>query len=245
MTSIFGQLTHDTPPIDFEEEGCVGCACRRDIMEESSFLEVSLDSVLRKATELVDSLRECKARAASPLTPPPLTPGLTGGRAPLPSNHPPPLICTSPALPASPLQSAATAATANDTAEQWQRLTAYIVSLEKEVQYYKQLSQDVQARQAQGNQTGPSSADVLAYHPRGDGDGRGSEEEQMSSDYWKGVLESDTESHVLLLIFTHLSMRELSQASLVCRKWYIMSRNPLLWKKLIMVEAVVEPQVDS
>lgn len=211
--------------------------------EESSgdyFVEISLDSVLRKATELVDSLRQCKARAAvSPVSPA----GSEGGgraygRSPLPS---------SPAAPQSPLQAPMAvplAATPQDTADQWQKLTAYIVSLEKEVQYYKQLVQDVQIKQRPDSRSagGNPPTGSLAT-PGGGGGGGDGARRQVVADYWKNMLETDPENHVLLLVFSHLSPWELCQAALVCRKWYTASRHPLLWKELVMTETVVEPQV--
>ena len=210
-------------------------------------MEISLDSVLQKATELVDSLKQCKAKAAAPLSPSegPSPWGTSSGCSPL---YPSPALPASPlypspAQPASPLQSpmlssAAATAAVVDTAGQWQKLTAYIVSLEKEVQYYKQMVQDVQAKQSSKSQEETS----LLARP----EGRNREKkEEANAGYWKQLLESDPENHILLLVFSHLTPQELSQAALVCRKWYTMSRHPLLWKELVMAERVVEPQVKN
>ncbi len=139
-------------------------------------------------------------------------------------------------------------ATPDGTAEQWQKLTAYIVSLEKEVQYYKHLVQDVQAKQQEqgGQGDGDSPSTGMPACPGGGGGAAGSEGgRKVVADYWKEMLQSDPENHVLLLVFAHLSARELCQAARVCRKWYTISRHPLLWRELVMTETVVKPQVNK
>ena len=186
-------------------------------------MEISLESVLRKASRLEDSLRSCKTRALLPdpvksrptvaTTPPPLS---SRHRARYSSSPPP---------------------SSTELAGEWQKLTAYIVSLEKEVQYYKQLAQDVQNTSSKTNSASTpardSPAGVLTTPQAG----------PPSLQYWKEYLDTDPESRALLLVFNYLSVPELHHAALVCRKWYRLSRHPQLWKEVIMSDIMVAPEV--
>lgn len=204
----------------------LACAMEKD---EDYFVEISLDSVLRKATELEVSLRVCKARAE---TSPPAEPAEEGRIS-------------------QPLVAATTTTTTTrvpasvDLTDQWQKLIAYIVSLEKEVQYYKQLLQDVQASQNTEVTKVTDTTDcpvggqhLVSSQTKG-------QEGEMNAEYWKTLMDKDSWTHALLYVFSYLSRQELCRASLVCRKWYRMSRHPQLWKEVIMSETMVEPEVRS
>lgn len=203
------------------------------------FVEISLDSVLRKATELEDSLRECRARAG----------GVPGeGRVSHQST-----LCPEYNTVTAPVQlqekSVSKPLTSTDISEQWQKLTAYIVSLEKEVQYYKQLVQDVQANRTtdtQGNRDYCTTS--MLRCPTGhhlDPRAVAGQEGQPNAEYWRVLLDEEPENHALFLIFSYLSAQALNQAALVCHKWYRVSRHPCLWKEVVMSEAMVEPEVSA
>lgn len=186
---------------------------------EGCFVEVSLDSVLRKAAELEVCLRGCKARVQGTLTD-------DGGRV-------------SPSLPAKlavvHVHDESRYSPGTEVTEQWQKLTAYIVSLEKEVKYYKQLLQDMQNAKVGG---------------RGDGDllqrRVGPKHKQQSDkEYWQTVLDTNAEKRVLYLVFSHLSVQQRCPVALVCREWYHVSRHHLLWKQVMMEETVVRPEVSG
>lgn len=204
---------------------CASLACAME-KDEDYFMEISLDSVLRKATELEVSLRVCKARAE---TSPPAEPAEEGR-----ISQPLVAATTTTRVPASV-----------DLTDQWQKLTAYIVSLEKEVQYYKQLLQDVQASQNTEVTEVTDTTDcpvggqhLVSSQTKG-------QEGEMNKEYWKTLMDKDSWTHALLSVFSYLSRQELCRASLVCRKWYRMSRHPQLWKEVIMSETIVEPEVRS
>lgn len=180
-------------------------------------VELSLESVLRKAADLEASLRGCTIRAAEgALT---REEGRASQLASLPPPPPPP-VSSRPEL-----------------SEQWQTLTAYIVSLEKEVQYYKQLLQDVQLHQ---NSSNGAVAAGVARHPEVSDLAQGG---RFTAEHWRVLMEEEPEYCVLLLAFSHLSLQELCPVALVCRKWYRASRHPRLWRQVVMSEIVVEPQV--
>lgn len=193
-------------------------------------MEISLDSVVRKAGELEVSLRSCRARMS--------TLAAHKGRA-SDSHHPPPppSLCRALSLPAAAAASVLPAST--DAKEQWQRLTAYIVSLEKEVQYYKQLLQDMQtSHQQEASSSSPSSSRERSSLAK--------RIERPTEEHWKALLEQEPENEVLLLVFSYLSVRELcSAAALVCYKWHQMTRHPHLWRELVMSETVVHPEALS
>ena len=116
-------------------------------------------------------------------------------------------------------------------ADNWQKLTAYIVSLEKEVQHYRELAQDVQTVNGHES-TARSPEEVLGL----------ANECKQDSDYWKI---RDLQSHALLLVFSYMSTRDLCQISLVCRKWFLVSRHPSLWKNVVLTETIVNAEVRS
>lgn len=187
-------------------------------------MEISLDSVVRKAGELELSLRSCSARMGALAA--------QKGRASN-SHNPPPSLSRALSLPAA---AASVLPASTDAKEQWQRLTAYIVSLEKEVQYYKQLLQDVQASHQQEASTSSSSNREESSLAK--------QSNRLTEEHWKVFLEQEPENKVLLLVFSYLSLRELCLgAGLVCRKWHRMTRHPHLWRELVMSETVVQPEV--
>lgn len=199
------------------------------------FVEISLDSVLRKATRLESSLRSCTAKASSSTNL-----SSSGPAPPRPSLVQPPGsggYGSVPPFPRGPVPDS------TELSGEWQKLTAYIVSLEKEVQYYKQLLQDVKS------QRGGSALDTQTAM----GPGRGEREDNggtsagqrgpLSTGYWRDLLDKDPESRALVLVFSFLPAGELFRAALVCRKWYRASRHPRLWKEVVMSDVMLEPQV--
>ena len=48
---------------------------------------------------------------------------------------------------------------------------------------------------------------------------------------------------MLLLVFCYLNTAELCAASRVSRRWYTVSRYPLLWRTITISETVIPPQV--
>lgn len=203
------------------------------------FVEISLESVLRKASRLEDSLRSCKDRASLPSS---------STVSSLPQAHGPSSLLqgpvlhgpVSPVLPQGPVSTSPPSTT--DLSDQWQKLTAYIVSLEKEVQYYKQLVQDVQGSNSQtpDSQTTRIPGRPVREHLAPISAGQ---EGTLSAEYWRELLDKDQESRALLLIFSFLSTSELHHAALVCRKWYSVSRHPRLWKEVVMSDVMLEPEV--
>lgn len=193
---------------------------------QGHFVEISLESVLRKASRLEDSLRSCKAKA---LIPPP-----DKGRV---SSPPPPVPASLPPTPAP---------SNKELSDQWQKLTAYIVSLEKEVQYYKQLVQDVQSSNANSSgrpagrtptsPVGQAATSPAATSPAG-------QEGPLRVEYWRGLLDEDPENRVLVQVFSYLTVQELQQAAMVCWKWYRVSRHPRLWREVVMSDIMLEPEV--
>lgn len=184
-------------------------------------VEISLDSVLRKAAELEESLRGCKTRLEGSLSA--AAPAVSRGRAAAKSSFPPhshPL----------PLEGRPVS---TELTDQWQKLTAYIVSLEKEVQYYKQLLQDVQLHQTSNNEGSPLGRPV----------GHGLARSAAGQSAVEALLDEEPENRVLLMVFSYLSVEELCPVALVCCKWYRVTRHPLLWKEVVLSETVVQPQV--
>ena len=53
----------------------------------------------------------------------------------------------------------------------------------------------------------------------------------------------DSESRVLLLVFCYLNTAELCTASRVSRRWYTVSRYPLLWRTVTITETAIPPEV--
>lgn len=179
---------------------------------ERHFVEVSLDSVLRKAAELEVCLRGCKARVQGVLS--------DEGR-----------VSTS--FPVTQVQGDSRAVPGAEVTEQWQKLTAYIVSLEKEVKYYKQMLQDMHSAKVGGGGGGDLLQRTVGPKHR----------KQADTEYWQTILDTDAEKRVLYLVFSHLSVQERCPVSLVCREWYHVSRHHLLWKEVMMEETVVRPEV--
>ena len=197
-------------------------------------VEISLDSVLRKAAELEESLKGCKTKMESSLA----TAAMGRSASAVTSQQPagkgppkkPPAFTRAQSHPL-PLEGGRTGPpVSTDLADQWQKLTAYIVSLEKEVHYYKQLLQDVQLHQKSSNLLGrPTGHGTPAKCPA-----------------VEGLLDEDPESRALCLVFSYLSLEELMcPVALVCRKWYRVTRHPCFWKEVVMSETVVQPEVSS
>lgn len=129
-----------------------------------------------------------------------------------------------PAIPAIP----------TDLPGQWQRLTSYIVSLEKEVQFYKQLVQDIQANQV-NKEVNDGNTGHLAPAIAGMG---GAASEMKSLGIRKG-----SRNEALLYVFSYLSVRELCCVSRVSREWQSVARHPSLWRRLVLSEIMLHPQV--
>ena len=146
-----------------------------------------------------------------------------------------------------PLATGKKATVTSDIDTQWQKLTAYIVSLEKEVQYYKQLAQDIQASHntVNGKETRNNAAIdcPIGQQLTKSGNVTGQHEEKQDGAYWKVLLSGERENHALYLIFSYLSARELCQVAPVCRKWYSVSRHPQLWRKVVISETLLNPKV--
>ena len=53
----------------------------------------------------------------------------------------------------------------------------------------------------------------------------------------------DRECKILLSIFGYLTTAEVCKVGRVCRKWYTMSKHPLLWRSVCISEAVITSQV--
>lgn len=124
--------------------------------------------------------------------------------------------------------------------DQWQRLTSYIVSLEKEVQYYKQLLQDVKSNC--GSDTTAGTESVQRAHGTVQA-GDTLERRERTAEYWRKIFHEEPHNLALYFVFSYLSMRELFLMALVCRQWQTMSRHPHLWRRLIFSEIMVNPQV--
>ena len=185
---------------------------------DGHFVEVSLDSVLRKAADLEGCLRGCKTRLQGVLSD-------DEGQVSTPT-----LQVQDDGRPS--VQGYSSPSPGTEVTEQWQKLTAYIVSLEKEVKYYKQLVEDVQNAKSCGG-----DGDLLqrAVRPK--------HREQSHTEYWQTILDTNAEKRVLYLVFSHLSVQERCPVSLVSRDWYHVSRHHLLWKEVMMEETVVHPEV--
>lgn len=197
-------------------------------------VEISLDSVLRKAAELEESLRGCKIRMEGSLVASAAgrRVSATSQQQPVGKGGPkgPPAFTRAQSHPL-PLEGGGIGPpVGTDLTDQWQKLTAYIVSLEKEVQYYKQLLQDVQLHQKSSN-----GIDLLG-HPTGHGT-------PVKNPAMEGSLDEEPESRVLRLVFSYLLMEELCPVALVCRKWYRVTRHPCFWREVVMSETVVRPEV--
>lgn len=190
-------------------------------------MEISLDSVLRKAGELEESLRGCKSWVEGVLQSADwgcvTTHNNTAGKKTLLSRaHSHPL----------PLEGGKTPHVSTELTDQWQRLTAYIVSLEKEVRYYKQLLQDLNQNSNDGGSMLTLGRPVGHYGAVG----------QPTKDV---LLEEEPEDGGLLLVFSYLSVVQLCPVALVCRKWYRVTRHPRLWKEVVLSEIMVQPEVST
>ncbi len=99
-----------------------------------------------------------------------------------------------------------TPTTPTDLSDQWERLTAYIVSLEKEVQFYKQLSQDIQtntmSQDSQGNQ--------LSRDTQGNQLSRDTQDNQLSRDTQGNQLSRDTQANQDNLLSQDIQDNQLS-----------------------------------
>lgn len=190
-------------------------------------VEISLDSVLRKAAELEESLRGCKTWLEESLS------ASRGRAAPQPGKG----LTLAPAhshpLPLEGKRNGIPYPVSTELTDQWQKLTAYIVSLEKEVHYYKQLLQDVQLHQNSNN------GGSLLGRPVG----HGLAHSAAGQSAVEALLDEDPDSRVLLLVFSYLSVEELCPVALVCSKWYRVTRHPHLWREVVMSETVMQPQV--
>ena len=121
------------------------------------------------------------------------------------------------------------------SSSQWQQLTSYIVGLEKEVEYYKQLVQDVQTNQLKVNQETALEATIkIPNKPKAALSG-----EPLSA------VEEGSRASALLCVFSYLSMRDLCRASRVSREWLSVARNPKLWRKVVLSETMLHPMVFS
>ncbi|XP_064404496.1 F-box only protein 41-like [Halichondria panicea] len=202
---------------------------------------VSLGSVVQKANELACILQTCKHSLENQPSP------SSWGRASawLPTERSESTISRPTTIEAKPRH---TTIISNDALlEQWHQLTSYIVSLEKEVQCYKQLIEECQ--QAQTVHTNGNSDTHLVLHPEN------SEEETASKtrarkqssvpdqQYWDKLIEEDRMSQALLLVCHHLSTQELCAVSRVCKRWHTIIKHPQLWKHVTFAETVLYPQV--
>ena len=185
------------------------------------FVEVSLGSVLRKAVDLECALRSCKAKAEEGSCNNPRGGISVGG-----GEH----FMQPNSIPQSSNRSTITA----DLPSLWQGVTSYIVSLEKEVQYYKQLVQDIQVKQV--NNAGGCSRCQLP--PAILGTAGVEDSERRFSGVHDGSL-----GCILLCVFSYLSVRELCRVSQVSHVWQSVARHPSLWRRLLLSETILPPQV--
>ena len=54
----------------------------------------------------------------------------------------------------------------------------------------------------------------------------------------------DREDRALVLVFSYLNTAELYHVSRVCRRWWRVSRHPLLWRRVSISEVLLAPQVE-
>ena len=147
---------------------------------------IALDSVVEKASELERILRGCKIAAAhDKLSTPPLEEG---------RGHTSSKVNTSDQLPSSSEVDGGSAAGLNT---HWRQLSTYIVGLEKEIQYYKQLvdaNQRTAVGHASAQERGPRSLQPLAHQSRpGPGHVNTHKSETIfaaDNEFWTKLLES-------------------------------------------------------
>lgn len=217
---------------------------------------VSLESVVEKASELERVLRGCKNAAVREKV---STPPFQEGRGHTPSE-----------INTRDLSSPNSEADGNSTGlnTHWHQLSTYIVGLEKEIQYYKQLVDDNQrAAVAAG---GHASAQPERHHtlhqsrPRYISPHKSEVIFAADNEFWTQLMESqyalwllinddvmcnvifppeDRECRILLAIFGHLTTAEVCKVGRVCRKWYTLSKHPNLWRRIDISEAVITSQV--
>jgi len=120
------------------------------------------------------------------------------------------------------------------SSSQWQQLTSYIVSLEKEVEYYKQLVQDIQANQSKVDQ------ETTLKTPS---TGINTPNELNPARSKPLAVEKGSQASALLCVFSYLSTKDLCRASRVCRGWLSVARHPKLWKKVMLSEVMLHPTV--
>jgi hypothetical protein len=192
-------------------------------------VEISLESVLRKASELEESLRGCKTRVEDSLS----ASTASRGRSSSLTKGPPLTRTHSQPLPMEEVRYGPPPAS-RELTDQWQKLTAYIVSLEKEVQYYKQLLQDVRLHQNTDNR-----GTLLEGCPTGHSS---TTEKEPAMDK---LLDEEPENRVLLLVFAYLSPEELCPVALVCRKWCRLTRQPQFWREVVISETAIKPEVSQ
>jgi hypothetical protein len=144
---------------------------------------ISLDSVVEKASELERLLRGCKIAAEQEK---PSTPPLQEGRGHTSSSS---NVNTSD-FPSPRSEADGDAVAGLNT--HWNQLSAYIVGLEKEIRYYKQLVDDNQRRHASTQQHGHGQAQPQHHQSRPESVNPHKNEVIFAADgeFWTNLLES-------------------------------------------------------
>ena len=209
----------------------------------------SLDALLRKAIDLRSMLSSC---ALAPATsddgrgaPPPCSYGDRDEYQQLLATEEASSLMTAPF---------GLDGTGMGSGREKENMAHYILTLEKRLRYYQSLVDDrtttgepraPEASDGRGSFAGevelerPSNGSLITKEDEG-GAEIASEGRFIRE---KGELPNGREERVLLLVFAHLTTRELCVASSVCRRWRMVSQQPRLWKHVSIRNAVVSSEV--